>query len=127
MTLAMIGSRRKGLMFWKVQAMPILTMFQVLRPTISFPMKRTLPASGFRMPVISRSKRGLASAVRPDQTQDLIPFHGKTDIVDSPKTAEVFGESFDFKEGLDHIISLRPLLSTPCAKPFPRLSSGARP
>src|SRR4030042_6535065 len=35
--------------------MPILTISQVLRPTISFPIKRILPASGFRMPVISRN------------------------------------------------------------------------
>ena len=105
----------------------MLTMSHIFRPTISFPMKRTLPASGFRMPVISRSSVVLPAPFGPIRPQDLIPFHGKADIVDSPKTTEAFGELFDFKEGFGHIISLPPLPSTPCAKPFPRPSLEAPP
>ena len=65
MTLAMMGSRRKGRMFWKVQAMPRLTMSQIFMPMMSLPLKRTLPESGFSMPVIRRSRVVLPAPLGP--------------------------------------------------------------
>src|SRR5512136_2328030 len=65
MTLAMIGSRLKGLMFWKVQAMPLLTISHVFNPTISLPLNRIVPESGLRMAVINRSKVVLPAPLGP--------------------------------------------------------------
>src|SRR5512139_1122902 len=56
MTLAIMGRRRKGLMFWKVQAMPKFMISQVLTPTMFWPLKRMLPEPSFRIPLISRTR-----------------------------------------------------------------------
>ena len=65
-TLAIMGKRRKGRMFWKVLAMPMFTMSQVFLPVMFLPLNLTvLPRSGRRMPVMRRTRVVLPAPLGP--------------------------------------------------------------
>ena len=65
MTLAMIGSRLKGLMFWKVQAIPLFTISQVFKPDDLFALEADRAGIGFQNAGDQPQEGGLSRAVGP--------------------------------------------------------------